>query len=86
MVHTPSAAKIRWAARRGMLELDLILERYLDATLAHMTPEELRRVEYLLLTPDPELYAYLMGVDSPKDEELANLVADIRAIDSPGTF
>ena len=32
--------RLRWAARRGMLELDLLLNGFLDHGYARLTPEQ----------------------------------------------
>ena len=33
--------RIRWNCRRGLLELDLILEKFLERHLERLTPDEL---------------------------------------------
>jgi len=55
--------KIRWRSRRGLLELDLVLERFNDRHLAALTAEELAGYEDLLALPDPELLALLLEHD-----------------------
>lgn len=71
-------AKITWQCRRGMLELDLILQRFLKQSLDVLTDEQLSTFEALLETPDPELYASLMGYEPLKIKELADFVSFIQ--------
>lgn len=72
-------AKIRWQSRRGMLELDVILERFLQARLELMSTTELDVFESVLNNPDPDLYAWLMGYESPSNKEFVDCVNTIRS-------
>lgn len=74
-------AKINWHCRRGMLELDLILGRFSKQHLETLTETQLDTFESLLNTPDPDLYAWLMGYESPVNKELADFVAYIKLHD-----
>jgi antitoxin CptB len=44
---------------RGTREMDLILGRFADATIADLTDAELGQLEQLIEVPDPDLYAAL---------------------------
>ena len=72
-------ARIRWRARRGTRELDILLARYLDARLDTLDERGLALLERLLATQDPELQAWLTGSAVPGDEDLAHLVDEIRS-------
>jgi antitoxin CptB len=78
VITPPSDAKLIWKCRRGMLELDLILSSFIKNGLVHLTDPERVVFERLLEEPDPDLYAYFMGQDSPHDPELATLVTHLR--------
>jgi antitoxin CptB len=71
--------KLRWRCRRGMKELDLLLTRFLDDRYAEAPPEEQRSFRGLLELPDPVIYDYLLGRDSPADPNLKSLVLRIAA-------
>lgn len=75
---TQRKAKIRYRSRRGMLELDVLLERFLAAKLDSLTEKEMDVLERLLDQTDPDLYAWLMGYETPSSKELAEFVAFIR--------
>ena len=49
---------------RGTREMDLILGRFADTTIASLTDDELTELEHLIEVPDPDLYASLTG-DAP---------------------
>lgn len=68
-------ARLRWRCRRGMRELDVVLERYLERRYARAPESERRAFESLLERQDPELLAYLMGREAPEDPELVNVIA-----------
>lgn len=52
--------RLRWQCRRGMLELDLILQAFLDKNYLNLSPEDQDRFEQLLTYSDQALYAYLI--------------------------
>jgi antitoxin CptB len=57
--------KLRWHCRRGMKELDVLLERYLDGRFCGATIAEQEAFRQLLETPDTVLYAYCLGSERP---------------------
>ncbi|HET7886094.1 MAG TPA: succinate dehydrogenase assembly factor 2 [Bradyrhizobium sp.] len=46
---------------RGTREMDLILGRFADTTIASLSDDELLELEHLIEVPDPDLYAALSG-------------------------
>lgn len=77
---SPEAALRRalWRCRRGMKELDLLLERFARGPLLQATPAERAGFEELLGLPDPQLSGYLLGGIDPPGPALAHLVRRIR--------
>jgi antitoxin CptB len=81
---TPDAAldaqarRLLWRCRRGMKELDVMLERFARDALAHASPQERGALEELLALPDPLLAGYLLGGTTPPDPQLARLAGAIR--------
>lgn len=53
--------RIRWQCRRGLLELDLVLNRFLDQDLAGLAPDQLELFKELLGEADTVLLAWVMG-------------------------
>ena len=70
--------RIRWRCRRGMLELDLVLDAFAEKHLQTLAPAELEALRALLERPDPELLDYVMGRDEPRASEELELVALMR--------
>ena len=71
-------ARLIWQCRRGMLELDLLLNRFLTQHWAQLSDAQIRDFEQLLTYPDPEINAWLMGHDIPHEKELVDIVAFIQ--------
>jgi antitoxin CptB len=71
--------RLRWRCRRGMLENDLILARYLDARGGTMSAGDVAALDRLLGLPDGELWDLIAGRAEPADAELCPLVAALRA-------
>ena len=60
--------KLRWRSRRGMLENDLILTRFLDAHEVELTDEEVDAFTRLIDLSDNDLFALLLGQKEPDDD------------------
>jgi antitoxin CptB len=78
LISAASKAKIIWQCRRGMLELDLILNRFTSEHLNKLTAKQLSSFEQLLTYPDPDIYQLLMGNEVPFEQELVDIVTYIR--------
>ena len=73
--------RLRWRARRGMKELDVLFARWLDLHGPTSTPPELEVFERLLACEDSDLWPWMLGRGEPKDPELRALVGQIRTPD-----
>ena len=56
--------KLRWQCRRGMLELDLLLNAYLDTHGDSFSESEQANFIDLLALSDPEIYDFITQPDS----------------------
>jgi antitoxin CptB len=54
-------ARLRWRARRGLLENDLIITRFLDAHESTLSDEEVDALSRLMELSDNELMSLLLG-------------------------
>jgi antitoxin CptB len=72
--------RLRWRCRRGLLENDLILVRYLDARGALMNRDEIDALERLLDRGDNELWDLIAGRAEPEDATLRPVVAALREV------
>jgi antitoxin CptB len=70
--------RLRWQCRRGMREMDMLLERWLDTQYAGADPLYQRAFVELLHTEDDQLWDWLMGKAAPVDPVHAALIVQIR--------
>ncbi len=59
-------ARLRWRARRGLLENDLILTRFLDAYETSMSDEEVDALTLLLDLSDQDLMDLILARKEPE--------------------
>jgi len=75
--------RLRWRARRGLLENDILIGRFLDRESARLDAEDLRALEALLALPDIELLDLLLARKDPTgtldDDRVRALLARMRA-------
>ena len=61
-------ARLKWKCRRGMLELDFLLERFVKNKLTLLDDKQLQLFDRLLDEPDPVLLSWFMEHDVPEDK------------------
>jgi antitoxin CptB len=69
--------RIIWRSRRGLLELDLQLERFVAEVLPTLSNEELAVYEQVLMLPDWDFLEYVNGKSVCPDADLAVMIARI---------
>uniref|UniRef100_A0A0Q9YKK0 FAD assembly factor SdhE n=2 Tax=Candidatus Berkiella aquae TaxID=295108 RepID=A0A0Q9YKK0_9GAMM len=70
--------KLRWACRRGMLELDLFLVPFFENKYDSLPLAEQGNFEEMLHHTDPELLSWLMGHETPTVANIQTIVTKIR--------
>jgi len=78
MAKMMDAGKTRWKCRRGMLELDMLLEHFFDEHYHELTDSEKELFDHLLDEPDPLLYDWLLGHEVPDNPQHLMIVNKIR--------
>jgi len=73
----PEFNRLRWRCRRGMRELDVLLERYLRERWPTAPAERRAAFRALLDLPDPELAALCLRPAVTGVTEFADLIAEI---------
>ena len=77
MTKLDSKARLRWACRRGMLELDVLFRPFVDEAYDDLSDADKFIFERLLAGEDPELFAWAMGHKKCGDPELAYMMDKI---------
>ena len=80
MITFDDAAKrrIRFLTRRGLLELDIVLKRFMEKEFPHLSDEELAVFVNILDLPDQEFLALVNRKVTTENPEFANLLDKIR--------
>lgn len=72
--------KLRWRCRRGMRELDQLLDRWLERAWRQSPICERAVFLRLLDTEDDKLWRWFLGHEVSEDVEIAALVERIRSL------
>lgn len=70
--------RVRWLCRRGMKELDLVINRYFESDYDSLTEQEKNEFKDFLNLEDPEIFSWIMGRSSPEKQSHANIVGKLR--------
>ncbi|AFH92598.1 TPA: FAD assembly factor SdhE [Providencia stuartii] len=67
-------ARIHWACRRGMRELDISIMPFFEYEYEGLSDKDKRTFVRLLECADPDLFNWLMNHGRPDDDELFGMV------------
>ena len=70
--------QVRWMARRGMLELDLLFNRFIDNKFQMLSKEEQYCLVDMLQEEDTILYDWFFSSAVPKQEDWVKMVALVK--------
>jgi antitoxin CptB len=83
MSDSPPSTRLRWQCRRGMLEIDVLLNGFLERGYTELDTDQKGHFERLLCYPDQILIEWLMERKQPRDGDLAQLIPHIRRAARP---
>lgn len=66
--------RLRWACRRGILEVDLVLLPFLENEFAGLSEVHQKLFEQLLESEDQDLFNWFLKKGAPEDPELQIIV------------
>lgn len=72
--------RIRWRSRRGLLELDLVLEKFFAGPFDQLAPAEIEAYRRLLDLPDTDFLDVVSGKADLDDPEEMAIVAILRSL------
>jgi succinate dehydrogenase flavin-adding protein (antitoxin of CptAB toxin-antitoxin module) len=67
--------RVRWHCRRGLLELDVVLTRFLDRHFETLSPQQRAAFKRLLDYPDNDLWDFVSGKQPPPDAVTARIIS-----------
>ncbi|MGX8939713.1 FAD assembly factor SdhE [Symbiopectobacterium sp. Eva_TO] len=71
-------ARIHWACRRGMRELDIAIMPFFEHEYDVLNDDDKRAFVRLLQCDDPDLFNWLMNNGEPEDGELKRMLSLIQ--------
>ncbi len=66
--------RARWRCRRGLLELDIILQRFMDQHYTQLDEQRLKQFEKLLALPDNDLWDLITTRQVTADDNLQQVL------------
>jgi antitoxin CptB len=72
-----SRNRLQWKCRRGLLELDLVLQGFLER---HFEEKDATALNELLDLPDNDLWDIVSGRSDRFEERFGGIVAQLRAV------
>jgi antitoxin CptB len=78
MDHRELLSRLRWQCRRGMLELDVLLGKFLEEAFLNLPENEQDIFIKLLNNSDQDLYYWLTGQKVAPDVDEAMMIGKIR--------
>jgi antitoxin CptB len=73
-------ARIRWRCRRGIKELDVLMERFTEECLPRLAPGQTPALDRLLDESDLDLLDWIIGRYPPRSPEYLPLLEMLRGL------
>ncbi len=74
--------KLFFACRRGMLELDLLLQPIYSYAIDNFNLMQFNNFMELLQEPDPVIHAWILGTEIPETNKFDNLLLNIQKLNN----
>lgn len=71
-------SRLRWRCRRGMLELDILLNQFIETSYSQLDKQQKNVFDQLLDYPDQLLFDLFLGHMQSSDNRVAELIQTIR--------
>ena len=79
MIQREALERLKWRSRRGLLELDIVFERFWKRAGMELDEVEAAALERLLLLPDNDLLDLVMSRAEIPDAHLRAMVEKLRS-------
>ncbi len=72
--------QLLWRCRRGVRELDVLFNRYVDSSYNELDTEHKKAFERLLEVQDPIIMDWVFGKSESKNKEINNIIKELKDI------
>jgi antitoxin CptB len=77
--------RLAWRCRRGMLELDIILQKFVNEQFGSLTIDELQVFDEMLDLPDSDFWEKIRDTKQVSNQSLQSVLSKLRAIHLPSS-
>ena len=77
-------SSLLWRCRRGIREMDLLLQRFVECRYGQLTDKDKQVFAELLEQPDLDIMDWIMGRTVPPSDSLQSMINMIRDVNKPG--
>jgi antitoxin CptB len=77
--------RLAWRCRRGMLELDIILQKFVNEQFGSLTIDELEVFDEMLDLPDSDFWEKIRDTKQVSNQSLQSVLSKLRAIHLPSS-
>jgi antitoxin CptB len=74
-------SRLRWRCRRGIKEMDLILQRFLEQSYPSLSPQQMVLFDQILDESDLDIMDWILGRSKPAYSEYEVLIDLFRQLD-----
>ncbi len=71
-------ARLLWRCRRGIKEMDIILQEFINLSYDQLNDEDKNAFSKLLDEQDLDILNWIIGKDKPANDRLANIINIIK--------
>ena len=79
-MNSEALERLKWRSRRGLLELDIVLERFWAGVGGDMNESDAGMLERLLALPDNDLLDLVMGRADTSETHLLPMLQRLRTV------
>ena len=73
-----SSSRLLWRCRRGIREMDLLLQQFIETHYDNLSVEQKQTFDSLLDETDMDIMAWIMGKDTPESDEFTQIIQILR--------
>lgn len=73
-------SQLRWRCRRGVRELDVLLDRFLQLEYQNLNEPARLAFQRMLETQDPIIMDWLFGKSVSEDQEIQSIITQLKSL------
>ncbi|HEY0563729.1 MAG TPA: succinate dehydrogenase assembly factor 2 [Methylophilus sp.] len=80
IMHDAEQRRLAWRCRRGMLELDIVLQRFVSEQFGSLTLAEMEVFDEMLELPDNDFWALIQSHETQSNQHLQTIISKLQAV------